>query len=354
MYIHYINICVIITKKACLGELQLKPQKSIIIACLSLILLSACSSNSANQPVHLPTEAPSSVAATPTPSTVAEETETSSQLIVEELEAVSYLKKALDITKDIDKVQYYQGSNVLTYYTSYDDSATPLLDMYYSTNFGNMQREPANAFVESYLSSYLFDNTNEDDPYTLEEYIRTSDYYVSKDLGIFYSDKDEHNWFSDDVPNNLKTVGHVEDLISFFLQFPEQLTITDLPLEGDMEEQIKYKEITLNLTVEQFVEHTAFLIDNFFTGNYNTRHENQLYYVVSPEVKHHQISLTLDELNRISGLFVDMESTLYDEEDTRYIDTSYIYFSYEDQVDIPTIVVSEEVIASAASDKYGE
>ena len=325
-------------------------QKGIILVLLSLMFLSACTSNDAKQPESTVTPLATSVATpaiTPKPTEVVEEI---SQLSKEQQAIVSALEEALENAKVTNNLQFYSSSQSQWYSKSYDGLDTPLLDLYYSNYFGNVQRDTGNGLVEIYSSQTTYDITDEYNHVLIDDFEIVYDYYLSKDLGLFYSERDENNWFNGDLPDDFKTVGHLEELILFFLQYPEFITINEFIIEGDTPEDGEYRELILNLPTEELVSNYSLFSENFFTGTFANEYEDQTFYFVSPELNYYYLSLTLDDKNRISSFFLDLETTQL-ESDDKYLVTDSMYFSYDDSVDIPVITIPKEVIRIAAENE---
>lgn len=268
-----------------------------------------------------------------------------SNLSEEQQQLVASLEAALAFTKQQDMVYFSHYNNVETYNNDGSSSS------YYYNDYADMQRQPAIVSLNGSRGSVDYVK-NGDNFETENEFSTSYQYYYSKEHGQFYNYEGEENWHRDTLTDDFKTVEHIEDLISFFLQFPDQLSLTIEPLEGgfeelDQNETVEFRRVNLDFSMNQFVEHTVFLTKNFFTGNHDPIYASSPYDIVSPDLNNYSVSLLLDDQNRVNELYVSYETQDYDKtEYTQYYTLSVSFFYDKDMLPVE-ITIPDEVLNNA-------
>lgn len=321
----------------------MKSSVKLLIFALCFTLLTACT-------VELETD---SLILTPTNNSSSNTTQETTEKDVikatdlsdEQQELVAALEAALAFTKQQDMVYFSQYENQENY--NNDGSSS----VYYSNHYVDMQREPA--VMQLNGSSGSADYVRNDDEFeTVNDTSRSYQYYYSRELGQYYNYDGDDNWHWDTLSDDFKTVEHIEDLITFFLQYPDQLSLTIEPYEGGFEEvdenqTMEYRRINLDFSLSQFVDHTVFLTKNFFTDNHDPIYASSPYDIVSPDLNNYSVSLLLDDQNRVNELYVTYETQDYDKTDYTHYYTLSVSFFYDEELLPLEIVIPDDVINNA-------
>jgi len=330
----------------------MKLSVKLIIFTLCLCLVSACGNeaNTTNTPSHNTTSNETTGQTNNTQQEAPKTTEeTTSQLSEEQQEIVSALEAALAFTNKQNMVYFSYYNHISNYYKDGTESMT------YTNDYGDMQRDPALVSLNGTMgyTEYQKNGENYD---VVDEHSTGYTYYYSKDLGQFYNFEGDDSWHQSVLPDDFKTVGHIEDLISFFLQFPDQLSVTTESYESgfdgsDETEILEYRRINLDFSLNQFTENTVFLTKNFFSGNHFPDAElDSPYTIVSPELTNYSVSIILDEQNRVNEFYVFYETEDFDKTMYTHFNTMSVSFFYDQEFLPIEIVIPDEVITNAIVD----
>ena|GEM_PF-4717157 len=307
---------------------------------LCLILLTACTNtNSTNSSNSLAPTTPSQVESLST-NAVSETPE--APPTPSEPEVISVLKQASELTENINRLGFTSYSADVTNYFSYDENNIPLERVINSSYYGDMTRDSQVGHILIYDSVLEFDTSDPANYNLLEEYYVNYEYYTAKDLGLYYANMEDGMWFVDALSDEYKTIEHLEDLIAFFLQYPDQVELTrynGFSLEG---EEMELKSIELKLSNDQFVEHTSFLKNTYFNGSFDKSHyEDQTYYIMSTELVSYYVALVFDNKNNVVEYHVNFEGKPLEGGDEKYMNVLTVYFSYDaaDPIVVPTEVI---------------
>ncbi len=197
---------------------------------LGLALMSACTSNETNsqvnadwsntpQTTHNEKSSSNHSTATPNSNNASDEQTGNSDTLV-------MLQEALNFIRAVDRLNYNTNSSSIYNYLSYDDPSVRIVDGYYGTEDGTMNRNPSQAHIRGHTLSITTEE-HEHVSDTVDERHSFFDYYLSKDLGLYYHYDDVGNWFREDLSDEFRTIEHIEEMLQFFMSYPEQLSVSE-------------------------------------------------------------------------------------------------------------------------------
>ena len=232
----------------------LKMKASLVIIGVMLVL-GACSGG--NNDVK-------EVVATPTPA-VEGKAETAPEVIEEVSLPVSYLTQALENAQKAETLSY--NATVSDTYYMYSTDTGMLANSYdYTLSMsGDIRRNPADAHIYEYYTSY-FNEFDENGNATPDESYSESQTYIVGGDSVYVNSVGYEETYKFPVSGAFKTVEHLEDIVNLFLLYPDKLVMHE-----DFGAGFDTETATINyeLTNEQFVKHILEFKQSFFAGHYD-------------------------------------------------------------------------------------